>query len=373
VGIGESSAAQSDVGPSSSEHISCALHEVSNALTVVLGWLEMAARAETREEAQRAIVVATEHAQRGRVIARRGIGAEIESVQARRFASELALFAGRSIEPQALARHVAIEVDVDAGSTQRIDEDGDALQILTNLLLNALQFSPEGGVIQLKAMRSAGSILFQVQDQGPGVPLHILSYIFDGGTTTRSEGAGIGLPFSRRLARRNGGELSLLNPGEPGACFELRWPCAPSSQVPPPRPLDRTLRGTRVLMIEDDQSIAHLVELSLEARGAQVLSIIESEAIDEVLSKRPIFDIALIDLSPIKTRAEEILTRLSHLSPDAPLVMMSGEPGKLGADLERRFASSIRKPFDMDQLADTVERCLALARKARAVQDQAAG
>lgn len=357
----EASAAQPDVGPSSSEQVSCALHEVSNALTVVAGWLDMAARADTWEDAQRAIKVALEHARRGRVIARRGIGAEVDAVQEARFASELALFAGRSIEPQAREHATSIRVDVDQGSAQRIDADGDALQILTNLLLNALQFSPPGSEVTLAVHRRGSKMIFCVRDEGPGVPDSVAGELFDRGVTTRSEGAGIGLSYSRRLARQNGGELRLLNPGEPGARFELSWPCAPSSQVPPSRGNLSMIRGARVLMIEDDHAIAQLVELSLEARGAQVLSIVEPASLDDVLGSRPLFDLALVDLSPIKDRTQEILTRLQHLSPRAPIVMMSGEPGSLSEDLERQFAHFIRKPFDMDQLAEAVNGCLEAA------------
>lgn len=359
----ESSAAQSDLGPSSTEHVTCALHEVSNALTVVLGWLDMAARAESLGDAQRAIAVALEHARRGRVIARRGIGARIEAVQEARFASDLALFAGRSIEPQARERAVTIEVDVDPASAQRIDGDGDALQILTNLLLNALQFSPVGSAVTLSVRRSGSIMVFCVSDEGPGVPSSIADALFDHGITTRAEGAGIGLPFSRRLARKNGGDLHLINPGEAGAQFELVWPCAPSSQVPPCRGNYQELKGARILMIEDDHSIAQLVEFSLEARGAEVLAIVEPGALDDVLGNRPVFDLALVDLSPIKERMPEILARLAHLAPDAPLVMMSGEPGGLSEELERHFTQFIRKPFDMDQLADTVNTCLRLAKR----------
>jgi CheY-like chemotaxis protein len=331
---------------------------VSNALTVVLGWLDMAARAESLGDAQRAIAVALEHARRGRVIARRGIGARIESVQEARFASELALFAGRSIEPQARQRAVTVDVDVDPGTAQRIDGDGDALQILTNLLLNALQFSPAGTQVKLSVRRAGSSMVFCVSDHGPGVPAKIADELFEHGITTRAEGAGIGLPFSRRLARKNGGDLCLINPGQPGAQFELSWPCAPSSQVPPSRGNYHELKGARILMIEDDHSIAQLVEFSLEARGAQILAIVDPNALDDVLGSRPVFDLALVDLSPIKERTQEILTRLAHLAPHAPLVMMSGEPGGLSEELERHFTQFIRKPFDMDQLADTVNACL---------------
>jgi DNA-binding NtrC family response regulator len=120
-------------------------------------------------------------------------------------------------------------------------------------------------------------------------------------------------------------------------------------------------------MIEDDHSIAQLVQLSLQARGAEIVTVLDPEALDDVLGSSLIFDLALLDLSPIKARLHEILSRLAALSPEAPLVLMSGEPAVFDEELEKYFSTSVCKPFDMDQLLETVDRCLANARAKHAV------
>ncbi len=347
-------------GASSIEHLACALHEVSNALTVVLGWLDLASKSDSLDDAHEAVRVALEHARRGQVMARRSIGAKVDSSHESRTAGALVSFAATSVAPQAQARRVEIAVKVGAGTDIRIEEDTQALQILTNLLLNAIAFSPELGVVNLSVERDGQGVRFLVQDQGPGVSPDVAPRIFSAKSSTRPGGVGIGLPLSRRLARDNGGELC-LTPTQQGTCFELSWPADPLTAVrsAPPTHYQGGLDGRRILVIEDDLSIASLVELSLEVHGAQVLTITDSEQLDGVLMKRPVFDVVLLDLSPVRARLTEVLARLNNLAPDAPIVLMSGEPGGVPEEAQGRFASWVRKPFDMDHLVLTLGRLVA--------------
>ena len=96
----------------------------------------------------------------------------------------------------------------------------------------------------------------------------------------------------------------------------------------------------------------------MEAQGAHVHSIVRESQVDEVLSQRPLFDIALLDLSPVKDRLEEILARLKNLAPNAPVLLMSGEPAGVPAEAQGRFSDWIRKPFDMTQLVTRMTQLL---------------
>jgi signal transduction histidine kinase len=164
---------ENDSSPSSGkeEGYACALHEVSNALTVVLGWLDLAARADSKEEVARALDVAREHAHRGHVLARRAIGAEVLSRQSGRSARALAQFASVSVNPQAALKDVEIVVQAGAGTDVVLEGEAHLLQALTNLLLNAIAFSPELGKVKLTLERQDDSIRFVVEDEGPGVPV----------------------------------------------------------------------------------------------------------------------------------------------------------------------------------------------------------
>lgn len=349
------------------EHFSGTLHEVSNALTVVLGWLDVACRASNLEEARDALRVAHEHARRGQTMARRSIGAETPSDHRRRMAVELVDFAAISVRPQAAQSAVHVRTEVNPGTEVRVEADASVLQILTNLLLNAVEFTPPGTEVTLSVRRAEQGLVFQVLDEGPGVPQCRIADLFVAPVSTRPGGAGIGLPYSRALARNHGGDLRVIppseRPGQKGACFELEWPYARSSAVPssPPESVRAGLRGARVLLIEDDLSISALIDLTFNAYGAEVTALSTMEEVEAALQGCPEFDVALIDLSPIKGHLQSSLKRLRALAPRAPLILMSGDPGGVPAEAEDYFASWVRKPFDMDQLLRSISELLKVA------------
>jgi len=332
-----------------------ALHEVSNALTVVLGWLDLGARAESEDELKRALGVAREHAKRGQILARRAIGAEAESTRGGRSAREIVEFVAVSLRPAAIERGISIEWNAQPGTDGTVNDEASLVQVLTNLLLNAVQFSPAGSAVQLTASRRGDEVAFVVQDHGPGIEFERRDCLFSRPTTTREGGAGLGLAHSRALARDRNGDLSYV-PTPQGACFEARWPIARSTAVRPSvraSALD-ALVGARLLLIEDDLAVSSLVELSCEARGAEVIAVHDAEQLSSVLSGRPVLDVVLMDLSPIEHCLVECLDELAELAPGAPIVLMSGQPNGVPAGGEGRFATWIRKPFDMEQLIQSV-------------------
>lgn len=100
-------------------------------------------------------------------------------------------------------------------------------QVLMNLLLNAIQVSPQGGRVWLRVEAGARQLEFSVADEGPGIPQSIAHRIFEPFFTTRPGGAGLGLAVSHQIAIAAGGTLTLANPGSSGGtCFVLMLPRA---------------------------------------------------------------------------------------------------------------------------------------------------
>jgi two-component system sensor histidine kinase VicK len=104
-------------------------------------------------------------------------------------------------------------------------------QILTNLLSNAMKFTPQNGAIEIGCRRDAGAIEFTVADSGIGIPANDLDKVFssfyqvDGSTTREHGGTGLGLTISRRLAELMGGTLELESEGRGrGTTARLRLP-----------------------------------------------------------------------------------------------------------------------------------------------------
>ena len=102
------------------------------------------------------------------------------------------------------------------------------MQILVNLIVNSVRYSPEGGTVRLSFARTPATASVAVSDQGPGIAAGDEQRIFERfeRAHTKEEGTGLGLAISRRLARSMGGDVTLDSaPGE-GARFILTLPTA---------------------------------------------------------------------------------------------------------------------------------------------------
>ncbi len=103
-------------------------------------------------------------------------------------------------------------------------------QILTNLLSNAMRYTPPGGQVEITFAATPTTVLVNVHDSGPGIPSESLPYIFgrfyrvDKSRTRGEGGSGLGLAIARQLARAHGGDLTVANHPSGGAAFTLVLP-----------------------------------------------------------------------------------------------------------------------------------------------------
>lgn len=331
-----------------------ALHEVSNALTVVLGWLDAAVSELGPGRAREAVEVARSHARLGHRLARRAIGAQVSSDDGERSALSLARDAVLGVEQEAERKGAQVTLDDGAFDDALVRDAPEGLQILLNLLLNAIAFSPQGGMVTLR-LENADSVVFSVIDEGPGVPAERAAAILNGAPdSTRVGGVGIGLKHCHALAKKRGGELRLRRAG-PGARFDLCWPVAEArSSAHSSRPATRDLDGARVLVVEDDGAVRSLVELALAARGAQVLCAGSFEELDRLTAHSVLLDAALVDLSPIAEDLHGALGKLRRGNPDVPIILISGMASGVPPAAEGEFVAWVRKPFEMSEVVDAL-------------------
>jgi len=329
-----------------------ALHEVSNALTVVLGWLDVARQRLPAGGARDAIEVARTHAELGHRIARAAIGAELpQRGSSRRPARSVARAAVIAVSPKAEGAGVTLSLEDGPDGHDLVRDVGAVLQILTNLLLNAIAFTPRGRTVHV-ALRDEGPFaVFTVSDEGPGIEASRAATLFGGLDSTREGGAGIGLRHSAELAKSHGGSLKLVS-HSPGATFELAWPVgealSQAGRMLPPR--QSSVAGARVLVVEDDAAVRSLVEFALEARGAQAIVVATGEEFDAIVAAGAPFDAALVDLSPLGTRAASALEMLRASSPSVVTILISGVAGGIPPGTESLISAWVRKPFEMSEV-----------------------
>jgi signal transduction histidine kinase len=118
----------------------------------------------------------------------------------------------------ALDCHVTIDAQLAGRSVSALRD------ALSNLLLNALQATPQGGKVELTAASSESELLISVQDSGSGVPADLRERIWEPFFTTRQRGTGLGLAIVRKRLQEVGGSASLDSRNGRGALFQLRLP-----------------------------------------------------------------------------------------------------------------------------------------------------
>ena len=165
--------------------IAGALHEVSNALTVVLGWLD-AARAKLPEGfALDAVDVARRHADLGYRVARRAVGVQV-SGEAQRSALTVARDDTVSVAQEARRRGVHVVLNEERANDAMLRDASSAYQILINLLLNAIEFTPMGGTVTLALHAEGAFMTFRVTDEGPGIAPERAATLLSSSESTRT-------------------------------------------------------------------------------------------------------------------------------------------------------------------------------------------
>jgi CheY-like chemotaxis protein len=357
-----SQASSLDELPSGVHHdLAGALHEVSNALTVVLGWLDVARQRLPAGAARDAVEVARTHAHLGHRVARSAIGAEPPARgSSRRPARSVAKAAVLAVGPQAEAQGVTVTLEKSSEGHGLVRDVGAVLQILTNLLLNAIAFTPRGRAVHVDIHDDGPFCILSVRDEGPGIDPARVANLFSGGSSTREGGAGLGLRHSAELARSHGGLLEHVA-STTGATFELSWPIgealSQAGRLAPPR--QPSVAGARVLVVEDDAAVRSLVEFALEARGAQAIVVASGGEFDAIVAAGAPFDAALVDLSPLEGRATSALEALRASSPKVVTVLISGVAGGVPPGAEALVSAWVRKPFEMSEVLQVMGSLLA--------------
>jgi signal transduction histidine kinase/ActR/RegA family two-component response regulator len=259
-------------------------------------------------------------------------------------------------------------------------------QILTNLVANAIKFTPEGGRIDLAALPAEGRIRVEVRDNGPGISPEEQKRIFDAFYRIRKsgegvEGTGLGLTITNSLVKLQGGILGLESTAGSGSCFHFSLPVA--SKVMERRAgltqaTKKACERAKILIIEDDPTTVHLIESQLTSSGYEAYSCVAPEqALEKAAELQP--DAITLDLLMKPTSGWEILLQLKKDARTAhiPVIVVTivDHPSigaTLGAD------EYLVKPVDKATLLEAVQRCMgerngdAAARPILVVEDDTA-
>ncbi|MGQ9494790.1 MAG: ATP-binding protein [Thermoanaerobaculaceae bacterium] len=230
-------------------------------------------------------------------------------------------------------------------------------QVILNLVMNARDATPSGGVISLTTSGDAQTVRLSVADTGSGIPEEIRSRIFEPFFTTKApeKGTGLGLAVVKDVVTQLGGQVELLTEVGKGTTFQVVLPRAvgqeeataaqaapPHFQVPP---------GTKVLLVEDNDIARASLAQVLQSLGLEVTTVAGAGAA-EALPREPAFDVLLTDYLLPEGSGRELAEKLVQRWPEMAVVIMSGY-AKEEVLRENEAAVPMRflqKPFSVDEL-----------------------
>jgi signal transduction histidine kinase len=209
-------------------HLSSAIaHEIRNPVAAIVSALSTAGRNDLApsEREEMFQIAAKEAARLGKLTTEFLAYARPRGPQKVKSAVEDTLgYVAEVCRPRASDKSVAI----DAAAPGALAVEMDAAQVqqaLVNLVMNAVEASPRGGTVRLRAVPDGdGSIRIDVEDKADPIPPETTAHLFEPFFTTKRDGTGLGLAIARNIARAHGGEL-VLSTNEPGrVCFSMRLP-----------------------------------------------------------------------------------------------------------------------------------------------------
>lgn len=282
---------------------------------------------------------------------------------------------------QPLARRRTIRLDVRLPDPPVLLE-GDSEQlrrVLSNLVTNALTFTPEGGAVRIALQAEEDQVRIEVRDSGPGIPASELEHVFDRfqrleGHGSRAAGAGLGLALARELVVLHGGTIAVDSDEGFGSTFTVVLPRTASTVAASPADADEEQpepesdddRPT-VLIVEDNADIRAYLRKHF-ARSYDVLEAADgAEGLD--LARALLPDLVLADVMMPGIDGFELCNTLKA-DPDTdfiPVVLLTARAaeGDRIAGLRERADDYVTKPFDVRELLARVDNLIATRKHLR--------
>ncbi|WP_242372710.1 hybrid sensor histidine kinase/response regulator [Anaeromyxobacter sp. SG26] len=251
-------------------------------------------------------------------------------------------------------------------------------QVVENLLSNAQKFTPPGGRVQVSVEREETDAVIRVRDDGIGMPPDVRARVFDlffqgaRAAGRHQNGLGVGLSLVKRIVEMHGGTVTCASEPGAGTEFTVRLPAAPPGTevtAAPVRPGRRDARPLRVLVVEDNDDFAFLLEDALTGWGHAVTLVHRGEE-GLALAAAGGYDVILLDVGLPDLDGYEVARRIRQAAPAprAPIVAMTGygRPEDAARAAEAGFDVHLVKPVDLDRvealLAELGARGASLAR-----------
>lgn len=258
-------------------------------------------------------------------------------------------------------------------------DDGQIQQALLNLLINARDAMPEGGVIMIKSevlkfdelpqkpigeSRSGEFVGVSVIDTGSGMDRHTQQHIFEPFFTTKDQGKGTGLGLSvvYGVVNSHEGFITVQSDVGKGSMFSMFFPMLTDKEK-----LHRTAKqqklprgNERILVIDDEEHVGEVIGGMLTDLGYAVTTVQSGKAAIDLLKKKKRFDLIVLDMNMPTMGGRETFYKLKELHPDVRVVISTGYSNTSldGSPLRQAVDGVLQKPYQLEDLSHAVRAAL---------------
>jgi PAS domain S-box-containing protein len=350
-------------------------HELRTPLNALLGWMHMLKMPSVDDATKKRALESIERNARAQSVlindlldVSRVISGKLRIEQSPVDLPSVVLAAIDAVRPAVRARE--IELNVSLGSvTREVWGDADRLQqVMWNLLSNAVKFTPLSGRVEVAVEELAGAVQISVADNGAGIDSAFLPHVFerfrqaDSSTTRMQAGLGLGLAIVRHLVDLHGGTVTVASAGlGKGSTFTVTLPTrqAPIAHTNLPTRTDQlpSLKGIRVLAVDDDADSRELILLTVRAADAEVMVVSSAvSALDAIATFHP--HVIVADLAMPGMDGYDLIRETARLVPGAmpPMIAMSAyaSQGDIERSAQAGFARHLGKPADYQRLVAAI-------------------
>ena len=272
----------------------------------------------------------------------------------------------RDVSIQLKAKRIDLRVNLPA-EFRHIKVDGAKFhRIITNLIGNAIKFTPVNGKIRVVTTNASDEdLIIEISDSGIGIDSKSLARIFspfeqgDNSVRRRFGGLGLGLSISKSLAEAHGATLEAESGGQDnGSTFRLRFKTEQmfsGELVPMSQPI--LVASTRILLVEDHADTRECLHRLLESGGHMVRSADDAQSAIE-WSKREKYDLLIADVGLPDRSGLELLRELRQREPQLLAIALSGYgmPQDFVNSKEAGFVEHFVKPVDVHKLHTVINR-----------------
>jgi PAS domain S-box-containing protein len=265
------------------------------------------------------------------------------------------------------AGQLTLELDTGDGPQIVNADESRFQQVFSNLLRNAIKFTPAGGRVRVRCRCDGDSCAVEVSDDGVGMDPEFLPRAFSAfeqgdKTYTRKPGLGLGLAICKTIVELHGGVITAQSEGKGrGATFVVRLPTlvgvrsVPAEQGPaaPGGPLP--VKPLRILLVEDHADTARIMRRLLTAEGHAV-QLAGDVAAGLKLTAAHEFDLLLSDLGLPDGTGVDLMRALRQEGSTLPGIVVSGygQDQDVERSLEAGFAAHLVKPLSLQKLHDAI-------------------